>query len=384
MSRRFLACATGALVAACGLGVNGLQSGSDGGTSGPDGQADVSNGGHDAAPDVTTGDGGGDVMTADAKGDVVIEATPADGCVATGPEDCTNGKDDDCNGLTDCADPACTSAGFLCVPAIPSGWDYVAFNAASRPTCAGGLTGQAYDVDPTDLTSQAQCGCTCSVSAAPSCDTGNITASVGPTNTCMMTGPMPYPANGGLCSAMGLSVAAFVNASGPPPSGGSCSPQTSDVNPSTGATQGEACGGEAMFGAGCGTGQVCALAPSPFQGCVHHGGHVGCPATGYTGGYNVGTLHDTRGCSQCACTGSPMTTCGAGSWAFFDTTDCSGTAGLTIQADGQCDGNTGDPTHTFKSNMYSSSPGPETCAQPAAPSPTGSVQLQNADTICCP
>ncbi len=38
------------------------------------------------------------------------------------PERCDNGIDDDGNGLTDCADPACTE-GYRCLPAAPKGWD---------------------------------------------------------------------------------------------------------------------------------------------------------------------------------------------------------------------------------------------------------------------
>ena len=36
-----------------------------------------------------------------------VPLSPDAGCVSQGPEDCSNELDDDCNGLTDCADPAC-------------------------------------------------------------------------------------------------------------------------------------------------------------------------------------------------------------------------------------------------------------------------------------
>jgi hypothetical protein len=356
-----------------------------------DARVDVSTGGNDATsegtggPDGTAGEAATDVAAGDAKGDVLAEASP-EACSPT-VEDCTNGMDDDCNGLTDCADPACMSAGYVCVPPVPGGWDYVAFDPTGRPSCPGGLAATAFDVDPTDLTSPAQCGCACNVSSMPSCDTGNITAASGPDSTCGGQ-PTPYPANDGQCNTgpgAALKVASYVNASGPPPAGGTCNPQASDVNPSTGATQGETCGGETMFGAGCSGGQVCALAPNGYQGCIHHGGQLACLAgSGYTQTNAVGTLNDTRGCGPCTCSGTPETTCGPGTWTFYDNGNCSGGGGLTITADGQCDKNGGDPAHTFQSNSFSASPNQASCAPPTPPMATGSVQLQNEDTVCCP
>ena len=69
---------------------------------------------------------------------VTIEASPVDGCKATGPEKCTNGVDDDCNGLTDCADPACQTQGYACAAPAPGGWDFVAFDATRRPAARPG------------------------------------------------------------------------------------------------------------------------------------------------------------------------------------------------------------------------------------------------------
>jgi hypothetical protein len=37
-----------------------------------------------------------------------------DGECNGGAEDCANGKDDNCNGLVDCADPVCQGAGYSC------------------------------------------------------------------------------------------------------------------------------------------------------------------------------------------------------------------------------------------------------------------------------
>jgi len=383
---RLVACAGGALVAACGLGVNGLQSdGLEGGTPGLDAGVDVgSSGGHDASAEAATGPDapGVDVGTADGPADVV-DATPQDGCVPKGPENCTNGIDDDCNGLTDCADPACSSAGYACVPPMPNGWSFVAFEPSSRPACPGGLMTKTLDVDPTDLTATAACACTCGVGSPPSCVTGNITTKAGPDNTCAL-GPVTYPANDGKCNTAMVAVQPFAQATPPGPTGGTCTAQTSQAVPTTGASQGEACQGEAAFGAGCSAGQVCALTPSPFAACVRHGGQIACAGgSGYTKPHAVGTLQDNRGCSPCTCAGAPTATCGPGTWTFYTSGNCTGT-GVALTANGQCDPTNVTNNTPFASNELSATLTSASCGQPTAgPSPTGSVQLTGEDTICC-
>ena len=79
-----------------------------------------------------------------------------------------------------------------------------------------------------------------------------------------------------------------------------------------------------------------------------------------------------------------MTTCGPGTWTFYDNGNCAGSGGLPITVNGQCDQNGGTAGHTYQSNLFAASPGSATCAQPTPPTPTGNVQLQNEDTVCCP
>ena len=60
-------------------------------------------------------------------------------------EICDDGIDNDCNGLSDCADPRCSSAGWSCT-SLPSGggWTIGAFDQTARPTCPAnfGTTGK--------------------------------------------------------------------------------------------------------------------------------------------------------------------------------------------------------------------------------------------------
>jgi hypothetical protein len=378
------------LLAACGLAVNGLETtAGDGGAGGGDATADVrsadasqeasSGGDTGVAPEGSSNDTG-------TTGDVVVSETgPVDGCVATGPESCTNGIDDDCNGLTDCADPACTTQGYACVTPAPNGWDNVAFDATSQAGCPATLMDKNVDVDPTMPAPPDVCGCACTPGASPSCETGNISATHGPNNQCNAGGVMNYPASGGNCNKTALAVDSFVLAAQPPAAGGTCT-ATATVTPTpTGATQGEVCSGEKTFGSGCTAPQVCGLVPTGFTSCVHHGGaNMGCPA-GYATPHSVGTVMDTRGCGACMC-GTPTATCSAGIWAFFSSNDCSGAVGISLQTNDQCDG-TGDPSPgpTFQSNKFSSTPvnGSVACGPAPTPPPTGTVMLTGADTICC-
>ncbi len=394
-ARFAVACVAAGLLAACGLAVNGLETaGSDAG--GPDATGDVktgdgSQGGSSGGDTGAPGDAkGGDTSSSDTgtAGDVVTDVAPVDGCVPKGPENCTNGVDDDCNGLVDCADPACTAQGYACVPVSPSGgWDIEAFDATSQAGCPPSLKAKNVDVDPMNLSAPASCDCICAVGAPPSCEQGSISATHGPTDQCG-SAAMTYPASGGNCNKQDLSVDAFVQATQPPPAGGTCNPTTTPTVPPTGATQGETCSGQTAFGGGCPAQQTCALVPTGFTACIHHGGaNMACPAGGYTTPHSVGTVTDNRGCNNaCAC-GAPTATCSVGSWAFFTSNDCSGTASVSLVTDDHC-----DPTGpavggaTYPTNQFTSTPqaGTVACGLPTTqPGATGNATLMGADTLCC-
>jgi hypothetical protein len=383
-------------LAACGLAANGLGSSADGGkgTYELDGDvtgSDVSSGGGGSQVDTsvaTTNDAEIDSADSSTNDGDAIAPSPADGCVPAGKENCVNGLDDDCNGLTDCEDPACTSQGYACVGAPPSTWTVAPFNATSRPGCPAALPAQDnVDVDPLNLAGVSTCGCNCAVAGAPSCVAGDIVTRYGPDNTCDGEGgagtPVNYPTADGGCTAQGLFVAPFVFAEGPPPSGGSCTPEGSVIVPSTGATQGQLCGGETMFGAGCGAAQVCALVPSGYTSCILHEGQVSCPSGVYSTPHFVGTLDDTRGCTACTCN-TPTGECTPGTWAFFANPNCAGAPSISIPTDGVCTGTGAPPAGTAtQSNQFRSVLTDAGCAAAAPVQPTGSVMLTNPDTVCC-
>ena len=382
------------VLAACGLAANGLESVGDGSVGTGEVNADVmamdvAGGGGasptDASTPVTSDSG---VASADGSTDDARVAPPIDGCAPTGPENCVNGLDDDCNGLTDCEDPACTSQGYACIDAPPSGWTAAPFSATSRPGCPSTLPAQAdVDVDPTNLTGMTVCGCTCTLGAQPSCVAGNIVTRYGPDNACDGGNGggtlVNYATDDGGCIVKSLFVAPFVLAEQPPPSGGSCTAESTVSPPSTGATEGQLCGGQTTFGAGCGAGQVCALVPGGYQACILHAGQVSCPTGAYGTEHSVGTLEDTRGCTACSCN-PPTADCAPGRWAFFANATCTGAPSIVIPTTGVCTGTGAPPAGTLtQSNQFTSVVSDAGCAAAAPVEPTGSVQLTNADTVCC-
>jgi hypothetical protein len=381
IARFAVACAAASL-AACGLAANGLQgTGDDGGMVGSDATAidDAVTPAEAASGDVGAPEAGAkDVAASDV---APIDAAPVDGCVPKSPtEDCTNGVDDNCDGLVDCADPQCTTQGYTCVTPAPMGWDVSPLDSAGQPGCPMGLMQRDVTVDPTGLSMPAMCSCSCTATAAPSCEQGTIAVSAGPTNTCG-AGSMNYMTNGGACDNQAINPAAFAQITPPAATGGTCTPSETTTKPPTGGTQGQVCTGESAFGAGCTGGQECALVPAGSLACIHHGGaNMACPAGPYTMQHAVGVLQDGRGCAACTCM-PPTATCNPGSWAFFTNAGCPGMPSMTLTANDQC-----NPTQAmgaYQSNQFSASVATATCAQPAPPPPTGMVQLTQQDTICC-
>src|SRR5437773_2281567 len=112
-------------LAGCGLDAGGQAAAQVDGTDGAaNAHADAASA-IDAQRDATldaSGDAADHVSDRDANrdGDGADATNPADAC-ATQESDCLDGVDNDCNGLVDCADPAC-GAGFRCVADAPSTW----------------------------------------------------------------------------------------------------------------------------------------------------------------------------------------------------------------------------------------------------------------------
>jgi hypothetical protein len=295
--------------------------------------------------------------------------------VPKGPEQCTDGIDNDCNGLTDCEDPACSQQGYTCVPSPPGGWSFVAFSPDQQPGCPSGQQTSNVDVDP--VLQSAACSCTCGVGTPPTC-TGRANSMYGNNGMCSNNGGA-FTANGA-CINMPLSVEPFLQVGAPAGSGGTCVANPTTTIPAAGSTQGQICSGESKFGGGCSGGQVCALAPSSFQACVAKNGQTGCPAGSYTNSHFAGTLNDSRGCSQCKCNGTPS--CGL-SWIFYNGPNCNGQNNVMLNPDGTCQA-TGMNGMTFASSRLTGNAANASCAPPQMqPTPTGQLSINGEQTVCC-
>lgn len=370
-ARRGLALAlTAALSAGCTLDLAGLPAGADaGGTSGGGGSTSTSG-------DTGAGAGGaGGALATSTSTSVTSSGTTAP-CTPTGAEICDDGMDNDCNQTTDCEDPAC-AVGFVCVPAIPSGWDAVAFSAQSRPACPGGYAA-ALDVvsAPPDPST---CSCTCTEQKAASCSEGTVGIASNGT-TCPAAPNFPLNANGSQCGPLSLNTVnnGKVKIAPLPPTQGTCNGTPDGTTPPP--VEGRSCDATAL-GTGCPNGGACVTSPgAPFVSCVAQDGAASCPA-GFPNGSTVGTsADDTRSCTSCAC--GTSATCSNPKLTFYSDGSCTQGAHdlpVTSSCDPVSDGN----GNSYKSFKYTSDIGGASCQTTKDSTPTGSLVLVGERTVCC-
>lgn len=371
-------------VAACGLDTSGTMSdavGDDGGAVIPDG------GGTQGA------DGGLSFDASPSDGAMVVDSSPpppTDAC-APSAEICNDGIDNDCNGLADCADPAC-SAKSKCEPPIANGWTLVAYDATTADACPQGYGNPTDVVSITGSAQQATCGCACSLGTPPSCVSGSsISVYTNGQQQCPI-GPAPwFQTNGAGGCVDFLGQVASKPGSGARvtplgPSGGSCTATPSNPPPPPPPTaHGRVCSVQGSLGGGCPGGGVCApVVSGAFAICVQANGDVACPS-GYPSKSVVGTsVQDTRACSgSCTC-GAPTATCANAKLSLFANTGCTGHQ-LDLTADDKCDTVNDSPNNNYSSWKYQADAQLAACGNPTStPTPSGGVSLQNARTICCP
>jgi hypothetical protein len=317
-------------------------------------------------------------------------STQMDGTVSTGPcgsggaEICDDGIDNDCNGKTDCADPACT-AGYACVDPVPADWTMIAYSeAATLPTCPTGF-GTSADVVSIKGATTPSCSCPCAPVGGTSCTAGNYTLSVSAAADC--SGGTPASENllaNQPCTALGtaIDVPASANAKLVAPTGpASCNNTITKTVPPV--LSSRTCAPPAKVGKGCVGAKVCAPVPTTgFNVCASKAGANACPAN-----YNVsrqsGTSDtDSRDCTACTCnltacsstvTISTNNNCVTGK---FDSVASSGAgtcAGL---------GNAG-PYNGGGAQYYKSTAATGGCAIGSASVPTGTLTFVGPTTICC-
>lgn len=289
--------------------------------------------------------------------------TPKPDAASPPPEICTDGVDNDGNGLVDCADPACQS-GYTCVT-TPAGWTIGAFlpgfsdqiqascplgygpnplfvlEPASTVTCScecdwycGRIDCMPYDNEPPLVLTAGGPDGGCSES-----DAGTLT--VTNTGTATSSGCLPYQLGAG--QSIGFTKPPF---SSPSPS-------------STGTTlvghQNAVLCTPAAIGGGCGTGRACVPKPSSNEWgiCAYQARNidgkplsasVACPqdwvsSVANDGGtplaVSVATNWDESGaCTPCSCEPDPEAACADPTLTLYSDPNCQ--VSVTAVGPGEC------------------------------------------------
>jgi hypothetical protein len=324
-----------------------------------------------------------------------------DAACATLEIDCLDGIDNDCNGLVDCADPACT-AGYVCAE-LPTdgGFEGTAIYAPTRATPCPSTYPTQTDTFEGLLTTPAECSaCSCAAGGA-SCGVSAITCGAAAASCAL---------DGGASAVVTTTCGSFdAGALGP---GSSCAVTVPEVTPGTCVPDGGAatlpdasfselsrvCTTTSGPGGGCAPGLVCVgRPPSGFHGaCVFKSvsGAAVCPA-GFGQAHvtmpSATSVTDTRGCTACSC-GSPTGASCAGAATFYSAPGCTddagasdaGAASLTLTADGVCHGVLLDASLPVASIALDASVASQGTCTPSGGEPTGSVTPTNETLYCCP
>ena len=306
-------------------------------------------------------------------------------------ENCTNGIDDNGDGLTDCEDPQC-QATHVCVEARPTGWTSLGWlDPDSLLTCPSDLTAKDLFLSSAVVAPTLGCSCECGTPSA-SCA---LTLSCWSNDATCSGGAAQFTANEymGGCHAVSLGAGPWGCTSGEPHIIGGCTATTKTNRPTvTWGPSARAC--VRSEGGVCATGAQTCLPRAPAGAigpCIVHPGDVSCPTTGtYTvkHPYLTGQLVDNRTCSTCAsCTVSGACTCDSGSTfcgvELHTDNACTSASPQQIKDDSQCWSVTvADSTTYYADTAGLQAPnGPQCIA--GSSSAGGSITYGPAITICC-
>jgi hypothetical protein len=299
---------------------------------------------------------------------------------SSGPpaEDCTDGTDDDGDGLADCADPDCGD--HRCAEPAPPGWSgpfwlYEGDPAAAPPCAAPAYVGYA-DLAP----EEAQCSpCTCSgapmnatctkgsvgLFSATACSSALGSASLGSPGACVGAGVT------NVASAL-IPATIVAGACGP------ASPQAPTLPPPAWGRVGLVCA-PGSSEVGCPAGGACAPAPGPpFEAalCVVRQGNEGCPGGVYTGKrLFFSDVTDGRSCTSCGCN-VQADDCPGTVYGYTDAV-CLAQALVDTMTTSHC---VNTASHHFK--YVPGAPVNAQCA-PAGGEPAGCIAPAAPITVCC-
>jgi hypothetical protein len=360
-----------------------------------------------ATTDGSSGDGPHDGSAADG---------PVDhGCVFQSAEDCFNGVDDDCNGLTDCADPACNISAECVAGPGTSGSFELGVEVDPTAACPTNYTGtetalnQGLSAPATDCT-----GCSCS--ATTSCSLGlysYTTAATCNADATLTGGTLvgTLLTNSSMCNMATLTAPGYRIGNFTKTDSACTAKDATNASPGTGTkaavswtTQKKFCPASRV-GGGCSPGYVCAPKRQQITDhCVRADGNLTCP-TGYnpisSGWYK--SVSDTRACGACTCGTQTPGDC---TKEVVGGTVFSRNLGFWTAPDGTCSASSGYGT------TISTAPGTKTCCAlqcaatacgqtgancayfgfvyppqqascPAASALSGTVTAAGPETLCC-
>lgn len=371
------------VASAIALGV-GVACGIDAVGTAPAGEATSSSGGSSSG---ATSSGG---ASSGSSGDATVDAP----CSPTAPEICEDGVDNNCNGKTDCEDPACNQ--YSCAKS-ETDWTIVSVRAANADAGAGALDAGDDGGDggssacapgwtnPRTLladirTSAAICPCVCGAANGNPCANGtrNVDFRTGSSSCNDGTFNMNLD---GQCRALPFT---WVSANG------------ADVQPPTNIVQ-VSCGVTSTLppviddgplvvcdkgpgGSACTNGS-CVLTPGTDKVCLMRAGdtHV-CPAAFPTRKVLAPSFTDGRACNACSCT-TNATACSNQRMGFYTNAACNQGQRIVV-ADNSCNAvdGSGNPTHY----RYEATANGACVPAAATVGVTGAVTLTTPSTLCCP
>lgn len=305
-----------------------------------------------------------DALVSGNAGAPVIGVEAGSSCTPTGPEVCNDGIDNDCNGSTDCADPAC-SEGFTCVDAAPEGWTLVLLAERQRPACPPGYPAST-DVQVLPGDSAFTCTCDCGNNCGAA-----ITLTTSTDATCATPiGSDTFQIDPTKCTTKALDLpSGFSSAT----SGSAACTAKDTVTSKADLLDGRTCGAPPRVGEGCPGSLRCVPKATGWRTCVVKMGPSACPEAVFTRPWRSGTAaDDQRTCTGCSCDAKPCSV----ELELWSHPVCQGPASVTVTSSCAANG-ASDNLKSYKSTATNG-------CTPATPStPQGSIVFQNEQTICC-
>lgn len=282
---------------------------------------------------------------------------------------------------------ACPSAGRVCAPAAPPGWEGPLLvydqTSAGAPACPANMALSKVNAHFGAPSGPHTCSaCTCGAPTGVACtttyrafDDDGCGDAVGGVQTLTTA-----------CKAQDDTVESFIIV-GNTASGGSCAKgggvlQAGDVTwPS--ALLG--CGAPALLTEGCPDGTVCAPEPAaPFRArhCIAQKGEAPCPTTGFTKQLTTGyeSVTDTRACAACNCGPPSGVTCNNTVQAYSNSGACNGNARTWAVNSTTCRGEFESASIRLM-GAYTTTGG--SCAGAGPSAPSGGVAPKDPITVCC-